>query len=327
MADERDDLSSFSNNNNDPNDDDFLSSFFDDDTTQDDTPVEDDPLGAFFAEEDHAVSEEVAAEEESEDDFLSSFFDDEPAEEEPVPAEEDPLGAFFAEEDQPHTPEEEEGLLASFFKDNDGGDDDDAEISGIFGTLVDGGTESGKPDPILPYKKEKRKARADITKNSKEDHRLIHRYTKRELNEQLKRDYKYMLGKSYMMIQPVTIMADYPFKKKKSDSDAIKSYNVDYDYVMVIGRILKWRSTEEFKGKPYKLGEIMYVRRGIYWVDGKRMSLQPHFAIVIHRSYKRIKSKRIRDLLAPLKQRLRTGKPFSIYKEFPIIVERTGAFS
>lgn len=307
MADQRDDL----------DDDDFLSSFFDEEPDDSSSLLEDDdPLGAFFAKEDAA---------EEEDDFLSSFFDEEPdssTDEE----DDDPLGDFFAEEDA-QTEEEEDALLASFFEDNTGEEDeeDDEEISGIFGTLI--GRSNIKPEPALPYKREKRKARADITKNSKEDHRLIHRYTKSELEDALKRDYRYMLGRPHMVIQPVTIMADYPYKKKKSDSDEIKSYNVEYDYVMVIGKQRKWRNTEEFKGKAYKLGEIMYVRKGTYWVDGKEMSLQPHFAIIINRSYKRIKSKRIRDLLAPLKQRLRTGKPFSIYKEFPIIIERTGAYS
>ena len=92
-------------------------------------------------------------------------------------------------------------------------------------------------------------------------------------------------------------------------------------------KILKWRGTEEFKGKPYKLGYIMYVKRGEYWVNGKIMKLDPHFAIVLKKSYKRIKPKRIRDLLSPLKQKLRNGKPFGIYKDFPIIVKKTGHFS
>ena len=120
---------------------------------------------------------------------------------------------------------------------------------------------------------------------------------------------------------------DYPYKKKKSDSDIMNDNNVDEDYVMVIGKILKWRGTEEFKGKPYKLGYIMYVKRGEYWVNGKIMKLDPHFAIVLKKSYKRIKPKRIRDLLSPLKQKLRNGKPFGIYKDFPIIVKKTGHFS
>lgn len=263
----------------------------------DDILGEDDDLASLF--ENNEEDDDFASlfEDDGEEDMASLFEDNE---------ENDTLDSLFGEEE--NTIEEEEG-----------NDDDDGSIFGdILGTVT-----GAKPEPILPYKKEKRKARLDITKKTN----TLKRYTKNELREQLKRDYKYSLGKSYMMIQPVTIMKDYPYKKKKSDSDEIKDYNTEYDYAMVIGKLLKWRSTEEFRGKAYKLGEIMYMKRGVYWVNGTQMLMQPHYAIVINRSYKRIKSKRIRDLLAPLKQRLRAGKPFSIYKEFPIIVERTGVFS
>ncbi|MGH1337781.1 MAG: hypothetical protein ACRBFS_16795 [Aureispira sp.] len=314
MADELDDLASFLQEEDDSqgveSDEDLLASFLNE---EEETEEDEDVLSSFFGPE--------PEEENEEEDVLSSFFGPEP-EEEPVPEPE-------------VVEEEEEDLLSSFFsedKDNTSSEEtateeeeEEEDAGGILGDLL--GSSNQKPDPILPYKKEKRKARLDITKNSKSDHRDIKRYTKSELNDQLKRDYKYMLSKPYMMIQPVTIMADYPYKKKKSDDDSIKSYNTDLDYVLVIGKLLKWRSTEEFKGKPYKLGEIMYVKRGIYWVAGKKLAMEPHFAIVLNRSYKRIKTKRIRDMLAPLKQRLRSGKPFSIYKEFPIIVERTGAYS
>ncbi len=294
ILDGDDDLASFFKE--DENDEDDLAFLFANDEDEDD-------LASFF-------------ENEEEDDDLASFFDDNEGEE-------DDLASFF--EDEPETTNSEDDLdLASFFE-NEEEDDEEDDGTGLFGEIL--GALSSKPDPILPYKKEKRKAKLDITKNSKEDHRDIKRYTKSELQEQLKRDYKYMLGKPYMVIQPVTILADYPYKKKKSNSDAINDHNVEYDYVLVIGKLLKWRSTEEFRGKAYKLGEIMYMKRGVYWVNGKQVRMEPHFAIVLHRSYKRIKSKRIRDLLAPLKQRLRAGKPFSIYKEFPIIVERTGVFS
>lgn len=255
-----------------------------------------------------------------EDDDFASLFEDE--------GEEDDFASLFeddGEEDMASLFEDgdDENDLTSLFGDDDDGEEEEDDDGGsILGDIL-GAVTGAKPEPILPYKKEKRKARLDITKKTN----TLKRYTKTELREQLKRDYKYALGKSYMMIQPVTIMKDYPYKKKKSDSDEVKDYNTDYDYVMVIGKLLKWRSTEEFRGKAYKLGEIMYMKRGVYWVNGTQMLMKPHYAIVINRSYKRIKSKRIRDLLAPLKQRLRAGKPFSIYKEFPIIVERTGVFS
>lgn len=315
-----DDLSSFLNEENDAKteDDDLLSSFF---AEEDNQETEEDDLAAFLAE--NAIEEENAGEEdllaaffdeEDDDPDLTSFFEEETSEED-----EQDLASFFAEEDTAST-SEEDNVLASFFE-----EDEDEEDTGILGSIL--GTQAEKPQPALPYKKEKRKAKVDITKNSKEDNTIVKRYTKREIDEQLKRDYKYMLGKPYMVIQPLTILADYPYKKKKNDSDIVGSRNVDYDYVLVIGKLLKWRSTEDFRGKAYKLGEIMYMKRGIYWVNGQQVAMEPHFAIVIHRSYKRIKSKRIRDLLAPLKQRLRSGKPFSIYKEFPIIIERTGAYS
>lgn len=296
-----DDLSSFFEEEGEDGDDD-LASFFEEEDEDDDS----DDLTSFFEEN-----------EEDEEDDLASFFDQEEEEEE-----ENDLASFFDE--KPNEVESNDATdLTSFFGSDDEEEEDDS--GGLFGEVL--GMASGKPEPGLPYKKEKRKAKLDITKNSKDDHRNVKRYTKSELNEQLKRDYKYMLSKPYMVIQPVTILADYPYKKKKSNSDSIESYNVEYDYALVIGKLLKWRNTEQFRRKPYKLGEIMYMKRGVYWVNGTEMRMEPHFAIVLHRSYKRIKSKRIRDMLAPLKQRLRTGKPFSIYKEFPVIINRTGAYS
>lgn len=301
--DEGDDLASFFGDDEEEDSSDDLASFFGDDNEEDD-----DDLASFFGDD----NEEDA-------DDLASFFDDDKEDEE-----DDDLASFFDEEPS-EVENNNDGSLTSFFGDDEDDDEDDYDGAGLFGEVL--GAATGKPEPALPYKKEKRKAKLDITKNSKDDHRNVKRYTKSELNEQLKRDYKYMLSKPYMVIQPVAILADYPYKKKKSNSDAIESYNVEYDYALVIGKLLKWRGTEQFRKKPYRLGEIMYMRRGVYWVNGTEVRMEPHFAIVLHRSYKRIKSKRIRDMLAPLKQRLRTGKPFSIYKEFPVLISRTGLFS
>lgn len=296
-----DDLASFFEDDSGNGEDELTSLFEDDDDDSDD-------LASFFEEDGE------------EEDDLASFFDSDDGEKE---GEDDDLASFFDEEPTETGSNDASGLASFFGNDDEKEEDDDG--GGLFGEIL--GAVSSKPEPALPYKKEKRKAKLDITKSSKEDHRNIKRYTKSELDEQLKRDYKYMLSKPYMVIQPVTILADYPYKKQKSNSDSIESYNVEYDYALVIGKLLKWRSTEEFKRKPYKLGEIMYMKRGVYWVNGTEMRMDPHFAIVLHRSYKRIKSKRIRDMLAPLKQRLRTGKPFSIYKEFPVLIDRTGVFS
>lgn len=332
FLDDEDDLASFLNEEDDGND---LASFL---AEEEEESMD---LASFLAEEEEEAEEEMSLEsfleEEEEDDDLASFL----AEEE----EEDDLAAFLNEEDgeddlaaflREEGLEDDEDDLSAFLNDDmdkNAGfeglmldeEEDDDNASSILGTIL--GASNRKPEPLLPFKRERRKARLDITKNSKEDQRTIKRYTKAELQDQLKRDYKYMLAKSYMMIQPLTILADYPYKKKKSDSDIIADNNVDYDYALVIGKLLKWRSTEEFKGKPHKLGEIMYVRRGIYWVNGQEVDMKPHFAIVLKRSYKRIKTKRIRDMLSPLKQRLRAMKPFTIYKEFPIILKRTGSYS
>ncbi len=299
---EADDLSSFLEE--DAGDDDDLSSFLDDEEEEE----EDDDLAAFLDDE----------EEEEEDDDLAAFLDDEEEEEE-----DDDLAAFLDDEEE----EEEDDDLAAFLGSDDSSDSADNSVQEDGSDWLDSMTSGSKPEPVLAYKKENRKARLDITKNSKEDHRYIKRYTKKEIEDQLKKDYRYMLGKPYMLIQPLTILAEYPFKKKSSDSDIPNEHNVDLDYIICIGKILKWRGTEQFKGKPYRLGRIMYLKRGDYWVNGKIHTFDPHFAIVLTKSYKRIKSKRIRDLFRPLKQRLRSGKPFGLYKEFPIIVKRSGSYS
>ena len=315
---EADDLSSFLEE--DAGDDDDLSSFLDDEEEEE----EDDDLAAFLDdEEEEEEDDDLAAflddeEEEEEDDDLAAFLDDEEEEEE-----DDDLAAFLDEEEE----EDEDEDLAAFLGSDDSSDSADNSVQEDGSDWLDSMTSGSKPEPVLAYKKENRKARLDITKNSKEDHRYIKRYTKKEIEDQLKKDYRYMLGKPYMLIQPLTILAEYPFKKKSSDSDIPSEHNVDLDYIICIGKILKWRGTEQFKGKPYRLGRIMYLKRGDYWVNGKIHTFDPHFAIVLTKSYKRIKSKRIRDLFRPLKQRLRSGKPFGLYKEFPIIVKRSGSYS
>jgi hypothetical protein len=277
---------------------------------------DDEDLSSFLSEEGDEEDDDLASfledDDDEEDDDLASFLEDDEEEDEDEGDDEDE----YKEE------EEDEDMLSSFFDDEPKGKSKDKE-----GGLLDMLSGSSKPEPVLKYKREKRKARIDITKNSKEDHRYIKRYTKKEIDDQLKKDYKYSLGKPYMIIQPLTIIGDYPFKKKSGDSDIPNEYNVELDYIICIGKILKWRGTEQFKGKPYKLGEIMYMKRGDYWVNGKIETMDPHFAIVLKKSYKRIKSKRIRDLFKPLKQRLRSGKPFGIYKDFPIIVKRSGSYS
>jgi hypothetical protein len=167
---------------------------------------------------------------------------------------------------------------------------------------------------------EKRPARLDITKNSEEDSRIPNRHTRGDLEDQVKKDFRYMKGKGYFMVQPFLIMDEYPFKTKNSDSDIPRKdgKNVDEDIVLVIGRLPKFKSVEEFKGKPYIRGEIMLVRPGLYDIG----QLKPHFALVIKKKYKVIKQAkiRVRDLFDVVKNELQNGKPFVLYKEFPKLI-------
>lgn len=290
LDDKDDDLSSFLDKDDDDDGEDSLSSFFDDEKDDDDGDDEED-LSSFFDEEDEDEDDEDEDEDdedEDEDGFsLSSFFGDD---------------------------EDEKPKKKGKSKDPDSG-------GGLLGSIT------GKPTPLLPFKVEKRKARIDITKTSKETPKDTVRYTQKELSDRIRKEYTYMLGKPYMIIQPILIMADYPFKKKRNDTDAITAQNVIYDYALVFGKQIRWRSQISFKKKPHRIGEIMYVRRGLYWVNGEELELDPHFAIIVKKSHKRIKFKRIRDLFLPVKQRLRSGKPFEVYKEFPILIKRTGSFS
>ena len=242
---EADELSSFLEE--DAGDEDDLSSFLDDEEGDE----EDDDLAAFLDE----------GEEDEEDDDLAAFLDEEEEDEE-----EDDFAAFLDDEEEDEEEEEEEededDDLAAFLGSDDSNDKVDNSVQEDGSDWLDSMTAGSKPEPVLAYKKENRKARLDITKNSNEDHRYIKRYTKKEIEDQLKKDYRYMLGKPYMLIQPLTILAEYPFKKKSSDSDIPNEHNVDLDYIICIGKILKWRGTEQFKGKPYRLGRIMYLKCG-----------------------------------------------------------------
>ncbi len=193
------------------------------------------------------------------------------------------------------------------------GEDDDDSLQKKSGVLF-------KMPEIVKYmefRHEKRPARLDITKNSNEDARHPERYTKKALEDQLKKDYRYMKGKGYIMVQPFLILDEYPFKVKSSDSDIVRSdgKNVEEDLVIVLGRLPKFKGTEEFKGKPYIRGEIMFVRPGRYDIG----VLRPHFALVVKKKYKVIKQgkRRVKKLFDIVKNELQNGKPYMVYKEFP----------
>lgn len=191
--------------------------------------------------------------------------------------------------------------------------DDDESGKDFLTGLLTGQTTAN----YLPIVEDNKKARVDITKNSSEDHRTVARYTKKELEEQLVKDYKYFKDrcKSKIVVKPFLIMGEYPFKKKKSDSDIIdeSGKNVEEDYVLVIGRLPKLKGTEEFKGKPYIRGLIAYIPQGNYDIG----FLKRHFGIVVKKKYKIITKRKIRPLFDPVKGVMRNGWPFSVYKEFP----------
>ena len=212
---------------------------------------------------------------------------------------------------------------------NDWDDDDinDTESDEDYSDIPDVEEEDAEPvviqqsgsdkDNFAEVRLEKRIARLDITKNSEEDHRSLNRHTKSDLSEQVKKDYRYMKGKSYFMVQPFLILDEYPYKAKSSDSDIIRKdgKNVAEDIVLVIGRLPKLKGTEEFKNKPYIRGEIMLIKAGNYDIG----PLKPHFALVVKKKYKVIKQGkiRVRDLFDSVKNELQNGKPFVVYKEFP----------
>lgn len=225
--------------------------------------------------------------------------------------------------------QEEADILSGLLSEEEGEENEEEQsnstLDEIFSSPAEGDieTEDGELQLAdIDYKYEKRPARLDITQNSKTDHRVPRRYTVKELQMQLKRDYKYMKGKGYFMIQPFMMMMDYPYKKQSKDADEVNADNAIYDYAFVIGRLRRWNSTEEFKNKKsYIMGDVMYVKKGYYYVDGKTEPelLLPHLALVFRkkREKKTIKNKRFRDVLEPLKQVLRSGKPHGIYKDFP----------
>lgn len=212
------------------------------------------------------------------------------------------------EEEEFNWDDEEEKDEQNFLPDED--EEGEDFLSGLLG-----GSELQKE--YIKLVEDNKKARLDITKNSKEDHRYVQRYTRKEIDDQFKKDTKYFRGrcKSKLIMKPLLIMDEYPYKRKKSDSDIPRSdgKNVEEDFVLVIGRLPKLRGTEQFKGKPYVLGQIAYLPQGDYDIG----FLKRHFAIVIKKKYKRIKKSKIRKLFDPVKNELRTGWPFTIYKEMP----------
>jgi hypothetical protein len=170
--------------------------------------------------------------------------------------------------------------------------------------------------PVKGYKKDNRIAKMDISESSKEDHRMMKRYTRKEAEDFLKKDYIYLQKK---VIMPFAIVEDYPYKNKTSEKDVpdSKNSNVNIGLVLTIGRLPKWKNIlHQLDESAYILGECMYVARGNYDIG----ALKPHIALVIHKKYRIIKPIDIRDLFDPIKNELQNGAPYVIYKEFPVPV-------
>ncbi|EJF53582.1 hypothetical protein SapgrDRAFT_1890 [Saprospira grandis DSM 2844] len=254
-----------------------------------------------FEEEDDFSWEEDDFEEEDEE--FSWEEDDFPQ------TEEDDFDWSFVEEKE--KAEEETEVLAE--QDAQGED----LLSSLFGGEKEAAEEEEPAQEVgyLPMPQDNKKARLDITKNSKEDHRTPMRFTKKEVEAQLKKDLKYFKDrcKSKLVVKPFFVMEAYPYKKKSSDSDIMDSKNVDEDYILVIGRLPKLRGTEEFKGKAYLKGRLTYLPEGQY----DQGYLKRHMGLLIDKKYKRIKKSTIRKLLDPIKNQMRNGWPLEIYKELP----------
>lgn len=210
---------------------------------------------------------------------------------------------------------------------DDGNDIYDRPSSKVFtGAEDESDAEELNMGGAIPYRYEKRPARLDITRSSKDDHRYPMRFTRKELETQLRKDYKYMRQKPYMMLQPFMIMRDYPFKKSSNDNDVPdkNNSNVDFGLMLVLGRLPRFRSIEEYKNeKTYVMGDAMYVKAGTYYLPDTKetLVLKPHIALVIkkRREKKKIRPIDVRELFDCIKNELQNGKPYVVYKEMPVI--------
>jgi hypothetical protein len=215
-----------------------------------------------------------------------------------------------------HSPEDKKGVNNDDFDDllgdeinlDDLDNDNEEEGEEGDGAEVD---ENGKISII--YKKESRVSRMDISASSKEDHRLMTRVTKKEMTEHIRDEFLRKMQKA--VIKPFAIIKDFPFKKKDSDKDKEDKTNVDSGFLLVVGRLPKWKNImHQLDERPYIIGECMLVKKGIYDI-GKIE--RPHIGLVISKKYKTIKTQEIRDCFDPVKALMQNGAPYVIYKEFP----------
>ena len=166
---------------------------------------------------------------------------------------------------------------------------------------------------VKAFRNDNRIARMDISESSKEDHRFMTRYTRKEAEDFLKKEYIYLQKR---VIVPFAIVEDYPFKTKSSDKDVpdAKNSNVDMGMILVMGRLPKWKNIKhQLDESAFIIGEATFIDRGKYDIG----TLKPHIALVVHKKYKIIKPIDIRDLFDPIKNEMQNGAPYVIYKEFP----------
>lgn len=196
--------------------------------------------------------------------------------------------------------------------------DDDEEID-LDSIDVDDEDEEEEDDDLasasdgeyIKYKLDNKVARLDISASSKQDHRYMTRFTKKEAEESLRKD---LITLRKPKIKPFAIVKDFEFKKKSSDKDIPDKNNVDVGNLLVIGRLPKWKTImHQLNERPYILGECMFVQRGNYDIG----PLKPHIALVLTKKYKTIKPTEVRDCFDPIKALMQNGKPVVFYKEFP----------
>jgi hypothetical protein len=182
-----------------------------------------------------------------------------------------------------------------------GGDDDD-----------DSDVDENDAASFMTYKVNKRVSSLDISASSKQDHRFMTRFSKKEADEHLRDEFLRKMRKP--VIKPFAIIKDFPYKKKASDKDIPDKNNVSEEFILIVGRLPKWRTImHQLNERPYIIGECMYVHKGNYDIG----TLKPHIALVISKKYKTIKPMEIRDCFDPVKAVMQNGAPYVIYKEFP----------
>lgn len=215
-----------------------------------------------------------------------------------------------------HSPDDKKGVTNDDFDDLLG---DDVNLDNLDSVeSVEDGDDDAEVDEnnaaaFAKYKRNNRVSYMDISASSKEDHRCMTRVTKKEMTEHIRDEFLRYMRKP--ITKPFAIVKDFPFKKKSSDSDIENKNNVETGFLLVVGRLPKWKNIlHQIDERPYILGECMLVLKGKYDIGD---ILRPHIGLVISKKYKTIKPMEIRDCFDPVKAVMQNGAPYVIYKEFP----------